>query len=220
MGNRFINWANLQNGRDIYIYIYQGYKNPMIRVSARAHRPSRAQWDFGEVIRILVRRWHHSSSPGMPITFNPRPYKLAFLSVWHLHCHNRTIKMKQGQLSNFFKKLTLVPESSNGDERVQPGATVETRASPPKQKQPAARPKILVHSRPSAKRDHGVYDKSKRTREFQDSWLNIYNYLRYDKEANIMYCEPCREFAHLHPSSEISMIKGMFSLFSLLIKQL
>ena len=59
--------------------------------------------------------------------------------------------MKQGQLSNFFKKLTLVPESSNGDERVQPGATVETRASPPKQKQPAARPKILVHSRPSVR---------------------------------------------------------------------
>ena len=51
--------------------------------------------------------------------------------------------MKQGQLSNFFKKLTLVPESSNGDERVQPGATVETRASPPKHKQPAALPKVL-----------------------------------------------------------------------------
>ena len=95
----------------------QGYKNYMIRLSARAHRPSRARWDFGEVIRILIRRWHHSSSPGMPITFNPRSYKLAFLSVWHLHCHNRTIKMKQGHLNSYFKKFTLVPESSNGDER-------------------------------------------------------------------------------------------------------
>ena len=49
-------------------------------------------------------------------------------------------------------------------------------------------------TRPSAKWDHGVYDKSKRGREFQDHWLGLYNYLRYDKKANVMYCEPCREF--------------------------
>ena len=35
---------------------------------------------------------------------------------------------------------------------------------------------------------HGVYEKCKRTREFQDHWLDIYNYLRYDKKANVMYC--------------------------------
>ena len=67
----------------------------------------------------------HSSSPGMTITFNPRSYKLAFLPVWPLHCQNSTIKMKQGQLNSYFKKLTLVPESSNGDE--QAGAAVEAR---------------------------------------------------------------------------------------------
>ena len=86
------------------------------------------------------------------------------------------------------------------------------RAAPPLQKQPAARPKVLAQTRPSAKRDHGAYDKSKRVREFQDSWLGEFNYLRYDKKANIMYCEPCREFAHIHPNSEVAMIKGMFSL--------
>ena len=64
--------------------------------------------------------------------------------------------MKQGQLNSYFKKLTLVPESSNGDERA--GAAVE---APPLQKQPAARPKVLAQTRPSAKRDHGIYDKSK-----------------------------------------------------------
>ena len=178
-------------------------------MSAHARRPSRARWDIGEVTRILARRWQHSSSPGMTITFNPRSYKLAFLPVWPLHCQNSTIKMKQGQLNSYFKKLTLVPESSNGDERA--GAAVEARPAPPLQKQPAARPKVLAQTRPSAKRDHGVYDKSKRTREFQDHWLGIYNYLRYDKKANVMYCEPCREFVHLHPSREATMIKGMFS---------
>ena len=122
--------------------------------------------------------------------------------------------MKQAQLNKFFKKFTLVPDSSNGDVRVEPGAAVGTRPSPPKQKQPAARPKVLVHARPSAKQ---AYEKSKRTREFQDHWLDLYSYLRYDKKTNMMYCGPCREFAHLHPSSEIAMIKGMFSL---LIKQL
>ena len=74
--------------------------------------------------------------------------------------------MKQGQLNSYFKKLTLVPESSNGDEWA--GAVVEARPAPPLQKQPAARPKVLAQTRPSAKRDHGIYDKSKRTREFKD----------------------------------------------------
>ena len=123
--------------------------------------------------------------------------------------------MKQGQLNSYFKKFTLVPESSNGGE--QAGAAVEARPAPSLQKQPAARPKVLAQTRPSAKWDHGVYDKSKRTIEFQVHWLGIYNFLRYDKKANIMYCKPCREFVHLHPSREITMIKGMFSL---LIKQL
>ena len=120
--------------------------------------------------------------------------------------------MKQGQLNTYFKKLTLVPGTSNGDERGEAGAAVDPRPTPALQKQPAARPKVLAQTRPSAKRDHGVYDKSKRVREFQDHWLGLYNYLRYDKKANIMYCEPCREFVHLHPNSEIAMIKGMFSL--------
>ena len=55
--------------------------------------------------------------------------------------------MKQGQLNSYFKKLTLVPESSNGDERA--GAAVEARPAPPLQKQPAARPKVLAQTRPS-----------------------------------------------------------------------
>ena len=108
--------------------------------------------------------------------------------------------MKQGQLSTYFKKLTVAD------------ATADPRPTPALQKQPAARPKVLAQTRPSAKRDHGAYDKSKRVREFQDSWLGEFNYLRYDKKANIMYCEPCREFAHIHPNSEGAMIKGMFSL--------
>ena len=111
--------------------------------------------------------------------------------------------MKQGQLNlnTYFKKLTVAD------------ATVDPRPTPALQKQPAAaRPKVLTQTRSSAKWDHGAYEKSKRVREFQDSWLGQYNYLRYDKKANIMYCEPCREFAHLHPNSEVAMIKGMFSL--------
>ena len=96
--------------------------------------------------------------------------------------------MKQGQLNSYFKKLTLVPESSNGDERAEPGAPVHSRPAPPLPKEPAARSKVLARTRPSAKQDHGVYEKSKRTREFQNHWLGIYNYLRYDKKANVMYC--------------------------------
>ena len=76
--------------------------------------------------------------------------------------------MKQGQLNTYFKKLSLVPGTSNGDERGEATSCL-TKGT-------------------------GVYDKSKRGREFQDHWLGLYNYLRYDKKANVMYCEPCREF--------------------------
>ena len=51
--------------------------------------------------------------------------------------------MKQGQLNTYFKKLTLVPGTSNGDERGEAGAAVDPRPTPALQKQPAARPKVL-----------------------------------------------------------------------------
>ena len=80
--------------------------------------------------------------------------------------------------------VTLVPGSSNVDEPA--GAAAKARPVP--LLQPAVRPKVLAQTRPSTKWDHDVYDESKRTREFQDHWLGIYNYLRYDKKANVMYC--------------------------------
>ena len=111
--------------------------------------------------------------------------------------------MKQAQLSNFFKAFTLVPETSNGDGQVDPGAAVGTRAQPPLQKQPA-------QTRPSSKRDHRTYEETKRIRVFQESWSGTYNWVRHDKKANVMYCEPCREFVHLHPARAVALIKGMF----------
>ena len=104
--------------------------------------------------------------------------------------------MKQSSLSNFFKTLAIIPEvpepSQHGDQ-VNPEPTAECQ-------QP----------RPAAKRKYNDYESTKRTRVYQDSWRDSFSWVRYDKEFNVMYCEPCREYAHIHPSKGINMIKGMF----------
>lgn len=37
-----------------------------------------------------------------------------------------------------------------------------------------------------------LYEKSKREWKFQSMWVNTFNWLRYDKEKNLMYCYVCR----------------------------
>ena len=96
--------------------------------------------------------------------------------------------MKQAHLSAYFKK----PAAADSDVSNQP------------------RPSQRDHTRPtgSGTRDHSVYESTKRNRVFQPSWLNIYPWLCYDKDNDVMYCECCREFKHLHPNSNITLIKG------------
>ena len=96
--------------------------------------------------------------------------------------------MKQAQLSSFFKNMTLNPDSNVGNQ--------------PRPSQAAPQ------RRPSGVRDHSVYEATKRNRVFQPSWVNTFPWLRYDKENNVMYCDCCREFKHLHPNSNITLIKG------------
>ena len=100
--------------------------------------------------------------------------------------------MKQSQLTKFFKTPASV---------LNPVKMVLYGQPQPLQQCP-------TQTRPSVKRDQSVYDATKRTRVFQDTWLVSNSWLRYDKDNNVMYCEVCREFSHLHPASGITMIKG------------
>ena len=58
-------------------------------------------------------------------------------------------------------------------------------------------------------RDHSTYDSTKRCRTFQEGWKGSYSWVEHDKENNVIYCKPCREFQHLHPNPNISLIKGI-----------
>ena len=93
--------------------------------------------------------------------------------------------MKQAELSAYFKTAAAVSDVRNHP-----------------------RPSQADQTRPTGARDHSVYESTKRVRLFQPRWLNTFPWLRYDKENDAMYCECCREFKHLHPNSNINLIKG------------
>ena len=44
--------------------------------------------------------------------------------------------------------------------------------------------------------DGRTYDSIKRRRCFQNSWLNDYHWLTYDRERDLMFCSVCKEFKH------------------------
>ena len=78
---------------------------------------------------------------------------------------------------------------------------------------PTTQVKRPVHRRvkgqlPSS-RDHSTYDSTKKCRTLQEGWKGSYSWVEHDKENNVMYCKPCREFQHLHPNPNISLIKGI-----------
>ena len=101
-----------------------------------------------------------------------------------------TAKMKQSRLSNFFKTPAL---DLNPVKKVLYGKPISLQQRSPTQ------------TRPSAKRS---YEATKRKHVFQEAWLGSFNWLRHDKKNNVMYCDTCREFKHLHPVSDIALIKG------------
>jgi len=41
------------------------------------------------------------------------------------------------------------------------------------------------------------YDREKRTRTFQNSWIDKFPWVVFDENAQEMYCKYCRKFAHL-----------------------
>ena len=101
--------------------------------------------------------------------------------------------MKQSQVNHFFKKTTTAAVASNGS------ATAKAqRPIPP-----------LAKGQGPSKRDHSDYESSKRCREFKDGWKDLFDWVRHDKKNNVMYCEPCREFQHIHPVGNITLIKGI-----------
>ena len=95
--------------------------------------------------------------------------------------------MKQSHLNSFFKSSASVPVHSDGRDQQQ-----------------------SVQKQKSGKRDYKSYETKKRDRVWQPNWQCTYSWLRYDKDTNIMYCESCREFSHLHPNKNIAMIKGKY----------
>ena len=105
-----------------------------------------------------------------------------------------TSKMKQSHLNSFFKSSASVPVRSDGRDQQQ-----------------------SVQKQKSGKRDYKSYETKKRDRVWQANWLCTYSWLRYDKDTNIMYCESCREFSHLHPNKNIAMIKGKYVFYIFLL---
>ena len=147
--------------------------------------------------------------------------------------------MKQSQLNTFFKQLSVADSSNEGANGVASsaevhrpvmGQTTPKAVTPTTQVQPPAHRPVIgqatprpvapttqvqrpVHRRvkgqlPSS-RDHSTYDSTKRCRTFQEGWKGSYSWVEHDKENNVMYCKPCREFQHLHPNPNISLIKGI-----------
>ena len=119
--------------------------------------------------------------------------------------------MKQSQISSFFKIPTSVLDNSHV--RQQPAALV-ANTKQDRGEQPA-------EDSPSVKRisKHKVYEAKKRDRVWQENWLCSYNWLRYDKKVNVMYCEACREFVHLHPTGTVAMIKGKYDYYIFLLSK-
>ena len=114
--------------------------------------------------------------------------------------------MKQSQISLFFKTPASVPETSQSGGQISaaPNAGSSTGT---KRKRLELRP---VQSRKRHRSEYdNIYDSTKRLRVFQETWLNDYSWLRFDRVGNVMYCETCREFDHLHPKKDISLIKGI-----------
>ena len=116
--------------------------------------------------------------------------------------------MKQSQISNFFKTPSSVPATSLVRDQ-QPTASVPDTNHVCGQES--------VQERISTKHKNKVYDATKRDRVWQENWLCSYNWLRYDKKSNVMYCEACREFVHLHPNRNVAMIKGKYVCYIFLL---
>ena len=132
--------------------------------------------------------------------------------------------MKQSQLNTFFKQLSVADSSNVGANGVASTAEVQRPAhrpvigqATPRAVAPTTQVKRPVHRRvkgqlPSS-RDHSTYDSTKRCRTFQEGWKGSYSWVEHDKENNVMYFKPCREFQHLHPNPNISLIKGIWTVF-------
>ena len=149
----------------------------------------------------LYSRDYIDSIPNFLINLN-----ISQLSVYRNTLFSNNCKQQHLQISLLFKTPASVPETSQsvGQISAAPNAGSSTGT---KRKRLELRP---VQSRKRHRSEYdNTYESTKRLRVFQETWLNDYSWLRFDRVGNVMYCDTCREFDHLHPKKDISLIKGI-----------
>ena len=78
----------------------------------------------------------------------------------------------------------------------------------PKQSQGGGDSEKIVRQNEKRRINQKVYDKCKRQRTVQETWLKDYDWAVYDTNENELYCGVCRKYPSLH-DRDSSLVKGI-----------